>query len=219
MASENRFNFSEAFNLRTGLDSSGKSASVQALESIIENASKSQLRDMRHAYSEMRSIANKRLNRLGKSEFRESAAYQMHKGGFAKLADIPKADLAKAFHDVQRFLAAKTSTVSGQRERRDKIIAAWQAQGLDINKNNFNTVMDIMHRLRGMKQVYGSDTAVEAANAALSRNFNLSAAMEKMTEEQLASLLENPDDAIEVMQMEDMSDAEDTQDILDLLGW
>jgi len=191
--------------------------SVQALESIIENASRSQLADMRKAYSEMRSIANKRLNRLGKSEFRESAAYQQHRGGFAKLADIPKADLAKAFHDVQKFLAAKTSTVSGQRERRDKIIKAWQAQGLDINKKNFNTVMDIMHRLRGMKQVYGSDTAVEAANAALSRNFNLSDHLDKITDEQLASMLENPEDTIGAMT--NMSDAPETEDILDLLGW
>lgn len=209
----------KSFDWENMADYSGDRPSVQALESVIENASRAQLASIRHTYSEMRSIANKRWNRLGKSEFRDSAAYQQHRGGFQKLADIPKAELAKAFHDVQNFLAAKTSTVSGQRERRDKIIAAWQAQGLDINKKNFNTVMDIMHRLRNMKQVYGSDTAVEAANAALSRNFNLSAAMEKMTEEQLASLLEDPDEAIEAMQIEDMSDAEDTQDILDLLGW
>ncbi len=192
-------------------------ASVQALESIIENASRSQLADMRHSYSEMRSIANKRLTRLGKSEFRESAAYLQHQAGFPKLAEIPKADLAKAFHDVQKFLSAKTTTVSGQRERRDKIIKSWRAQGLDINKKNFNTVMDIMHRLRGMKQVYGSDTAVEAANAALSRNFNLSDHLDKMTDEQLASLLENPEDTIDAMT--DMSDAPETEDILDLLGW
>jgi len=208
-----------SFDWENMADYSGDRPSVQALESVIENASRAQLASIRHTYSEMRSIANKRLNRLGKSEFRESAAYQQHRAGFQKLADIPKADLAKAFHDVQKFLAAKTSTVSGQRERRDKIIAAWQAQGLDINKKNFQTVMDIMHRLRNMKQVYGSDTAVEAANAALSRNFNLSDHLDKMTDEQLASLLEDPDEAIEVMQMEDMSDAPETQDILDLLGW
>lgn len=195
----------------------GSSPSVQALESVIENASRSQLASIRHTYSEMRSIANKRLNRLGKSEFRESAAYQQHRGGFQKLADIPKADLAKAFHDVQKFLAAKTSTVSGQRERRDKIIQAWQAHGLDINKKNFNTVMDIMHRLRNMKQVYGSDTAVEAANAALSRNFNLADHLDKITDEQLASMLENPEDTIDAMA--DMSNEPETQDILDLLGW
>lgn len=206
-----------SFDWENIADYSGDRPSVQALESVIENASRAQLASIRHTYSEMRSIANKRLNRLGKSEFRESAAYQQHRGGFQKLTDIPKADLAKAFHDVQKFLAAKTSTVSGQRQRRDKIIKVWQEQGLDINKKNFNTVMDIMHRLRNMKQVYGSDTAVEAANAALSRNFNLSDHLDKMTDEQLASLLENPEDTIDAMI--DMSDAPETQDILDLLGW
>ena len=198
-------------------DYSGDRPSVQALESVIENASRAQLASIRHTYSEMRSIANKRLNRLGKSEFRESQAYQMHKEGFQKLADIPKADLAKAFHDVQKFLAAKTSTVSGQRERRDKIIAAWYAQGLDINKKNFNTVMDIMHRLRNQKQVYGSDAAVELADAALSRGYNLSDNLDKITDEQLAAMLENPEESMDAMT--DMTDAEDTQDILDLLGW
>lgn len=207
----------KSFDWENLADYSGDRPSVQALESVIENASRAQLASIRHTYSEMRSIANKRLNRLGKSEFRDSAAYQQHRGGFQKLADIPKADLAKAFHDVQKFLAAKTSTVSGQRERRDKIIKAWQAQGLDINKKNFNTVMDIMHRLRNQKQVYGSDAAVELADAALSRGYNLSDNLDKITDEQLAAMLENPEESMEAMT--DMSDAEDTQDILDLLGW
>lgn len=206
-----------SFDWENMADYSGDRPSVQALESVIENASRAQLASIRHTYSEMRSIANKRLNRLGKSEFRESAAYQQHRGGFQKLADIPKADLAKAFHDVQKFLAAKTSTVSGQRERRDKIIAAWQAQGLDINRKNFSTVMDIMHRLRDQKQVYGSDAAIELADAALSRGYNLSDNLDKITDEQLASMLENPEESMDAMT--DMSDAPETEDILDLLGW
>lgn len=206
-----------SFDWENLADYSGDRPSVQALESVIENASRAQLASIRHTYSEMRSIANKRLGRLGKSEFRESAAYQQHRAGFQKLADIPKVDLAKAFHDVQKFLAAKTSTVSGQRERRDKIIAAWQAQGLDINKKNFNTVMDIMHRLRDQKQVYGSDAAIELADAALSRGYNLSDNLDKITDEQLASMLENPEESMDAMT--DMSDAPETEDILDLLGW
>lgn len=213
MASGNR----KSFDWENMADYSSDRPSVQALESVIENASRAQLASIRHTYSEMRSIANKRLNRLGKSEFRESAAYQQHRGGFQKLADIPKADLAKAFHDVQKFLAAKTSTVSGQRERRDKIIKAWHAQGLDINKKNFNTVMDIMHRLRNQKLVYGSDVAIELADAALSRGYNLSDNLDKITDEQLASMLENPEDTIAAMT--DMSNEPETQDILDLLGW
>ena len=206
-----------SFDWENMADYSGDRPSVQALESVIENASRAQLASIRHTYSEMRSIANKRLGRLGKSEFRESAAYQQHRGGFQKLADIPKAELAKAFHDVQKFLAAKTSTVSGQRERRDKIIAAWRAQGLDINRKNFSTVMDIMHRLRDQKQVYGSDAAIELADAALSRGYNLSDNLDKITDEQLASMLENPEESMDAMT--DMSDASDTEDILDLLGW
>ena len=206
-----------SFDWENMADYSGDRPSVQALESVIENASRAQLASIRHTYSEMRSIANKRLGRLGKSEFRESAAYQQHRGGFQKLADIPKAELAQAFHDVQKFLAAKTSTVSGQRERRDKIIAAWRAQGLDINRKNFSTVMDIMHRLRDQKQVYGSDAAIELADAALSRGYNLSDNLDKITDEQLASMLENPEESMDAMT--DMSDASDTEDILDLLGW
>ena len=77
--------------------------------------------------------------------------------------------------------------------------------------------MDIMHRLRDQKQVYGSDAAIELADAALSRGYNLSDNLDKITDEQLASMLENPEESMDAMT--DMSDASDTEDILDLLGW
>lgn len=120
-------------------------------------------REMRRMYTKMRDIAQKRLNRLGKSEFRESAAFRAHAGGFAKLRNIPEANFAEAYSELSKFISAKTSTVSGQRDTMQKTINTWQKQGLNLNASNYFDVIRVLERMRKDKIVYGSDKAIEAA--------------------------------------------------------
>lgn len=134
---------------------------VQGAETMFHTGTKDDISTMRSEYTRMRDVAQKRIQRLGKSEFSESKAYQSHKGGFPKLRDIDPRDFPKAFAELAKFVKAKGSTVTGQRQIKEKTIKSWQDQGLDLNKKNYDRVIKVMEELRKRKVVYGSDKAVE----------------------------------------------------------
>ena len=122
---------------------------------------------MRKEYTRMRDIAQKRIRRLGKSEFTTSKALREHPQGFAKLKDIDARDLPKAFSELSKFVNAKGSSVTGQRQIREKTIRTWQEQGLNLNQNNYDKTIKILEEMRRRKIVYGSDKALEVANSML----------------------------------------------------
>ena len=136
---------------------------VQGVETMLHHATKDDMSTIRSEYTRMRDAAQKRLKRLQK-EFPNSAAVREHAKGFAKLRDMDKKNFSKAFAELAKFLKAKTSTVSGQKDRMRKTISAWRKQGLDLNERNYKTVMDVLEEMRFQKIVYGSDTAVEFAD-------------------------------------------------------
>ena len=121
---------------------------------------------LRKVYSAQRSIAQKRLQRLGES-YSKSKAYQRHRDGFAKLKDIDPRDLPKALSEVMKFLSAKSSSASGQRDIRRRTIETWQSQGLNLNQKNYDKAIDILEEMRKRKIVYGSDKVIEVADAML----------------------------------------------------
>lgn len=144
---------------------------------------------MRKEYTRMRDIAQKRIKRLEKSEFRESKAVQTHsytswkykvnpetgkkeketftQHGFQELKNIAQEDFAKAFSELSKFVEAKGSTVTGQKQIREKTIKTWQDQGLNLNQKNYDKVIKILEEMRRRKIVYGSDKAVELAESML----------------------------------------------------
>ena len=122
---------------------------------------------MKKEYTRLRDIAQKRISRLGKSEFSESKAYLAHASGFAKLKDLDPRDLPKAFSELSKFVGAKASTVTGQKQIRAKTISTWKQQGLSLNQQNYPTVIKILEEMRKQKLVYGSDKAVELADSML----------------------------------------------------
>lgn len=108
---------------------------------------------MRSEYSRLRSIARKRLERLGKSEFSTSAAYQINKNLYKPLKDIrSEGELAQRLSDVQRFLNAKQSTVTGQRQIQNKRLATWKSKpGMDwLNKGNFEEFTRFLNFLKAI---------------------------------------------------------------------
>lgn len=168
-------------------------------------------KELRKQYSEMRHNAQKRLKRLGDSEFSGSKAYTSHLSGFKKLQDIDPRDLPKAFSELSKFMEAKSSSLSGQRSIRQKTIQKWQEQGLNLNTKNYSRTMQIMEEMRNRKIIYGSDKAVELADRMLELD-------EKETEawlEHLESLLQHTDD------LEDIPEdtGEDIDEIIKELGW
>ena len=118
---------------------------------------------LRREYTKMRDIAQKRIKRLGESEFSYTKAYQEHREGFKKLKDISKGDFAKAFSELSKFVNAKGSSVSGQKEIRAKTIKTWNEQGIPINTETYKRTITILEEMRKRKVTYGSDVAQDLA--------------------------------------------------------
>ena len=77
-------------------------------------------KQLRETYSKMRSIANKRLQRMeGKEEAR--GTFEQHPGGFPKLKGMSRADVVRNLADVSSFLVADRGSLSGIRVSNKKI--------------------------------------------------------------------------------------------------
>lgn len=139
---------------------------VQGAETMARVGTKDDMATMRAEYTRMRDVAQKRIKRLGK-QFPESKAYQSHKGGFAKLKELDSRDFPKAFAELAKFVKAKGSTVTGQKQIKEKTIKTWQDQGLNLNSKNYDKTIKILEEMRKQKIVYGSDKAVELADSML----------------------------------------------------
>lgn len=139
---------------------------VQGAENSFRLGTKDDMAAMRAEYTRMRDVAQKRIKRLEK-QFPDSKAYQAHSKGFAKLKELDPRDLPKAFAELAKFVKAKTSTVSGQKEVKAKTISTWQKQGIDLNPKNYDKTIKVLEEMRKQKLVYGSEKAVELADRML----------------------------------------------------
>ena len=139
---------------------------VQGAETMFRLGTKDDVSAMRAEYTRMRDVAQKRIKRLGK-QFPESKAYQAHSQGFEKLRNMDPRDFPKAFAELYKFVHAKGSTVTGQKEIKAKTIKTWQDQGLGLNEGNYDKTIKILEEARKRKLVYGSDKVVELADSML----------------------------------------------------
>lgn len=170
---------------------------------------------MRKAYTEMRDVAQKRLKRMGESEFSSSKTYQQYQGGFQKLKDIDKRDFAKAFSELSKFVGSKASSISGQRSIRDKTIATWREQGLNLNPRNYDKAIKILEEMRRRKITYGSDKVVELADTMLYLD-------EQQTAEWLEhidTLLEHSDEVSEMADQYNGFQSVGIDELIDEIGW
>lgn len=115
----------------------------------------------RKEYTRLRNIAQKRLKRLAGSEFAESKEYLINANRFVTLKEMKSPnELYARLSDLQRFINAKSSTVTGQKARRDKAIRTWNEKpGMEwVNKENFK---DFIEFLQFMKSMYPNRYALE----------------------------------------------------------
>ena len=153
---------------------------VQGAETMARMGTKADLSTMRAEYTRMRDVAQKRVTRLQKM-FPESVGAQhrydtgktdskgnpIYKSGFPTLKTLDPRDFPKAFAELAKFVKAKGSTVTGQKQIKEKTIKTWQDQGLNLNQKNYDKVIKILEEMRRRKIVYGSDKAVELAESML----------------------------------------------------
>ena len=96
----------------------------------------------------------------------------IYKSGFPTLKSLDPRDFAKAFSEVAKFLKAKGSTVTGQREIQQKTMktlnkAIGAEPGTGVNKANYWRVIKILETARSRKITYGSDKVVELAESTM----------------------------------------------------
>lgn len=182
---------------------------VQGAETMARLGTKHDISAMRSEYTRMRDVAQKRLKRLEKA-FPESKAVQSHPQGFPKLKNLDPRDFPKAFAELAKFVKAKGSTVTGQKQIKEKTIKTWQDQGLNLNQNNYDKTIKILEEMRRRKIVYGSDKAVELADSMLELD-------DRQTDEwldHLDVLLQHSD---ELQEIPDLA-GYDFDEILDMIG-
>lgn len=182
---------------------------VQGAETMVRIGTKDDMSTMRSEYTRMRDTAQKRLKRLAK-QFPESKAVQSHPKGFPKLKDLDPRDFPKAFSELAKFLRAKGSTVTGQRQIKEKTMKTWQDQGLPVNEKNYNAVIKVLEEARKNKLVYGSDKMVEFAETMMER----SSLEQEMWLAHLDELLPRIDDIQEIPDLKGY----DFDEILEMLG-
>lgn len=156
------------------------------MERVTVDQAQAMMRDnikvMRKVYTTMRDIAQKRIKRMGQTEFSQSKTYQTNKEGFKKLKDIDPRDFAKAFSELSKFVTAKGSTVTGQRAIQAKTMGTLnraigatdeedeegELTGAKVTKENYWRVIKILDEARRQKVTYDSEKIVSLADTTLS---------------------------------------------------
>lgn len=117
-------------------------------------------KEARAEYARLRKIANRRLERLGASEFANSRTYQNWSSGFEALPpDAPERDVRKALYDVGRFVNLKTSSVTGARAAQAAFVESMHERGYDfINKSNAQQFGEFMREVKTHKTYKGYDS-------------------------------------------------------------
>lgn len=173
---------------------------VQGAETVLRTGTKDDIAAMRSEYTRMRDAAQKRLHRLEK-DFPESKAAQQHPKGFRKLKDMDPRDLPKAMAELKKFMTAKGSTVTGQKQIKQKTIDTWQKQGLKLTSKNYDMAIKILEEMRKRKMTYGSDKVVQLAETMMNMD-------DRQTNDWLNHLdtaLENADKIAEIPEASGMS--------------
>lgn len=105
---------------------------------------------VRKEYTRLRDIAQKRLKRLKAAGLDDTQAYLRNYKHYPKLKDIKSdSELAARLSDLARFITAKGSTVSGQKDIMKKSLSTLHDTGYTfVNEGNFRDFGKFMEEYR-----------------------------------------------------------------------
>lgn len=108
--------------------------------------------EARKEYSRLRVLATKRLERFKGTEFERSEAYKQNIGGFKRVSAIKDTrELQYELTRVAGFVAAKSGSISGQREIKARNIQALHESGYTfVNSSNYWQFGQFMEFSRAM---------------------------------------------------------------------
>lgn len=113
---------------------------------------------LRKEYTRLRKIANKRLNRIQASEYKETDLAKEYAGGFALLADVE--DLPRELTQLARFVASEKSSVTGLKRIERQTISTLHQHGYTfVNTKNVRQFGAFMEEMRqaGLSKLYSSE--------------------------------------------------------------
>lgn len=120
---------------------------------------------VRKEYTRLRDISQKRLKRLKAAGLDDTQAYLKNYKHYPKLKDIKSdAELASRLSDLSRFITAKGSTVSGQKDIMKKSLSTLHDTGYTfVNESNFRDFGKFMEEYRNqmLDMSYDSGDAVD----------------------------------------------------------
>lgn len=133
--------------------------------SVLKMAQPLTEQEIRVEYSRLRSIAQKRLIRLSKSEWGDSQIYLNNKDMFPKLSEIQNdSEVMKRLSILASFISSQRSSISGLNKERKKNIETLKEHGYDfVTKKNYKRFANYMEDVRIYKasMIYDSERVAE----------------------------------------------------------
>lgn len=128
-------------------------------------------KEIRDEYRRLRNIANKRISRLGKAGYGQTQTYLRNVGSYKAPSNYTTLELQYKLYQISKFVAAKSSTVSGMRLIEKEAIETLQEKGL-VRINNLQEFGDFMSwaRTKYKSSEFDSERAAEVFNEAKRRS-------------------------------------------------
>lgn len=131
-------------------------------------------KEIKEEYRRLRSIANKRIERLEKAGYEQTQTYLRNVGVYKSPSNYTMAELQYKLYQISKFVAAKSSTVSGMRLIEKEALETLQEKGLG-RINNLQVFGDFMSwaRTKYKSSEFDSERAAEIFNEAKRRNIDI----------------------------------------------
>lgn len=131
-------------------------------------------KEIKDEYRRLRNIANRRIERLEKAGYQQSQTYLRNVGAYKSPSNYTTAELQYKLYQISKFVAAKSSTVSGMRLIEKEAIETLQEKGLS-RINNLQEFGDFMSwaRTKYKSGEFDSERGAEIFNEAKRRNIDI----------------------------------------------
>ena len=130
-----------------------------------QSLQKYSLKQLRKEYSRLRTIANKRIDRLMQTEFADTQAVAYNAGRYIPLkGTTSESEIRHLLSDVARFILSEQSTVTGQRDIMERNVKIWHDEKHyeDINIGNIRAWVEFLDYVSDMEgYVYETNTLME----------------------------------------------------------
>ena len=131
-------------------------------------------KEIRDEYRRLRSIANKRIDRLERAGYTGTQTYLRNAGSYKAPSNYTMAELQYKLYQISKFISAESSTVSGMRRIEKKALEKLHEKDLGeiINLKEFGDFME-WARTKYKNSEFDSERAAEVFNEAKRRRIDI----------------------------------------------